>query len=122
MSIRTLPTTLPDPALDVRALRDRLGLSRERMGRLFGVTGKTIERWEVRPGLPTGDPGRIQRQAAVQEIAALGTAIYTREGFIDFLRLPMPVFDGLPALQLLDRGDSEPVLAALGADYEGIGY
>ncbi len=122
MSIRTLPAAPPDAALDVRALRDRLGLSRERMGRLFGVTGKTIERWEVRPGLPTGDPGRIQRLAAVQEIAALGTAIYTREGFIDFLRLPMPVFGGLPALQLLERGDSEPVLAALGADYEGIGY
>lgn len=122
MSIRTVPVALPDPALDVRALRDRLGLSRERMGRLFGVTGKTIERWEARPGLPTGDPRRMERLAAVQEITALGTAIYTREGFIDFLRLPMPVFGGLSALQLLERGESETVLTALGSDYEGIGY
>ncbi len=122
MYLRTLPAALPAPALDVRALRNCLGLSRERMGRLFGVTGKTIERWEARPGLPTGNSGHISRLIAVQEIAALGTAIYTREGFIDFLRLPMPVFGGLPALQLLERGETETVLAALGSDYEGIGY
>lgn len=119
MTINVLPQT---PTLDVRRLRDTLGLSRERMGRLFGVSGKTIERWEARRGLPTNDSVRMERLAAVREIADLGTRIYTAEGFVDFMRLPMPVFGGLSALHLIERGDTETVLGALASDYEGVGY
>jgi hypothetical protein len=110
------------PSLDVRRLRETLGLSRERMAWLFGVTGKTIERWESKAGLPTGDPIRMERLAAVQEIAELGTTVYTPDGFVRFLQLPLPVFGGQSALQLIARGDTETVLGALASDYEGVGY
>src|SRR5947209_9084454 len=98
MATRT--PTVPVP--DIREMRDALGLSRERTGPLFGVSGRTIERWEARQSLPTNDPLRMARIAAVQEIIDLGTSIYTPTGFKQFLRLPLAVFDGQTALQLIE--------------------
>jgi hypothetical protein len=92
------------------------------MGRVFGVTAKTIERWESRRGLPTNDPVRIERLVAAQQITELGTAVYTPEGFAQFLQLPMRVFQGQSALQLMERGEMETVMGALASDYEGVGY
>ena len=116
----TQTPTVPVP--DVREMREALGLSRERTGPLFGVSGRTIERWEARQALPTNDPLRMARIAAVQEIIDLGTSIYTPAGLQQFLRLPLAVFHGHTALQLLERGETEPVLGALASDYEGIGH
>lgn len=104
-----------------RDLRDAFRLSRERLARLIGVSTKTVERWEARPAQPARDETRA-RVAALREIAELGTAVYTADGLAAFLRAPLREFDGLSAIQLIERGDAERVLAALAADYEGAGY
>ena len=40
----------------IRAARRRLGLSREELGRILSVSGRTVSYWETRRKLP--DPGR----------------------------------------------------------------
>lgn len=101
-------------------LRHDLQLSRERMARLVDVTAKTIERWETSDRLPTSTRVRSQL-AQIQEVRDLGLSVYTPEGFHQFLVTPLPVFQGKTALQLIEQGESERVIAALAADYEGGG-
>jgi hypothetical protein len=60
--------------------------------------------------------------ARFPEVAALGHAVYTDEGLVLFLTTPLPVFGGRTAVELLDEGQAEPVLAALAADHEGLGF
>lgn len=114
MTVRSAP-------IATRDLRDAFRLSRERLARLIGVSAKTVERWEARPTRPARDEIR-QRMAELREIADLGAAVYTREGLANFLDAPLAEHDGLTALQLIERGQADRVLASLAADYEGSGY
>lgn len=114
MTIRATP-------IQPRDIRDAFRLSRERLARLVGVTAKTVERWEAKPTRPARDETRA-RMAQLREIAELGAAVYTRAGLGDFLEAPLAEFDGLTALQLIERGQGDRVLAAIAADYEGAGY
>lgn len=113
--------TLRATPIQPRDLRDAFRLSRERLARLVGVTAKTVERWEAKPTRPARDETRA-RMAQLREIAELGATVYTRESLGDFLEAPLAEFDGLTALQLIERGEADRVLAALAADYEGAGY
>lgn len=106
--------------LDLTAIRSELGLSRERMARIFDVSAKTIERWEQRGDAPPSTADR-QRLLQIREILELGQIVYTDEGLRLFLTTPMPVFDGSTALQMIERGEGERVFAALAQDYEGLG-
>ena len=108
---------MPNP----REMREALKLSRERMGRLLDVSSKTIERWEERSSLPI-TRALVERLAKIQEIISLGQTVYTPEGFRQFLVMPLAEFDGYTALQLIEIGQADRVIAALAADYEGLGY
>lgn len=114
MAIRATP-------IQPRDLREAFRLSRERLARLVGVTAKTVERWEAKPTRPARDETRV-RMAQLREIAELGATVYTREGLRDFLEAPLAEFAGLTAIQLIERGEADRVLAAIAADYEGAGY
>ena len=111
----------PDPTFSPRRLRADMRLSRERMARLFDVSAKTIERWEERDTLPAGTRAR-NLLARLQEIVDLGLTVYTPDGFARYLATPLPAFGGRTALQLIEGGEADRVLAALAADYEGLGY
>jgi transcriptional regulator with XRE-family HTH domain len=114
MTVRTTP-------VQPRDLRDVFRLSRERLARLIGVSAKTVERWEAKPVRPARDEVRA-RMAQLDEIARLGAAVYSREGLADFLDAPLAEWDGRTALQLIERGEADKVLASLSSDYEGAGY
>ena len=104
-----------------REIREELGLSRERMGRLLDVSAKTIERWEGRDALPASS--QLQsRMVKIQEIVQLGRTVYAPEAFAQFLITPLTEFGGRTALQLIEQGEADRVLAALAADFEGLGY
>lgn len=108
---------LPRP----RNLRERLGVSRERMGRLMDVSAKTIQRWEAKNTAP--ESLRLRRRLAlIDEIINVGLLVYTEEGFHEFMITPLAEFDSCTALQLIERDQEERVLAALASDYEGLGY
>ena len=62
---------------DVRALRDRLGLSQEAFAGRFGLALRTVQEWEQRRRVPEG-PARtllrvIERDPAAVERALAGT-------------------------------------------------
>ena len=112
-----------DDTLPLHELRRDLSLSRERMARLVDVSAKTVERWEQQQALPPRASSRVRiHLAQIQEIRDLGLCVYTREGFRQFLRTPLPVFDGRTPLQMIEQGKAEDVLAALASDYEGLGH
>lgn len=103
-----------------RELRSDLDLSRERMARLVDVSSKTIERWEERESLPASARVRVQL-SRLAELRDLGLTVYTPEGFKRFLRTPLPIFNGRTALHMVEQGETEQVITALAADYEGLG-
>jgi putative PIN family toxin of toxin-antitoxin system len=77
--------------------------------------------------LVTGD-GPLQKLGTYRGVAILspralllGLTVYGPEGFQRFLRTPLREFEGRTALQLLEVGETGRVLAALAADYEGLG-
>jgi transcriptional regulator with XRE-family HTH domain len=97
-----------------------VNLSRERMARLLDVSAKTIERWEAQDAAPS-DRAKRERLARIAELATLGKIVYSPAGFERFLTTPLPTFNGLTALQLIEQGKIEQVLAAVAQDYEGLG-
>jgi transcriptional regulator with XRE-family HTH domain len=110
-------------AVQPGALRRDMRLSRERMARLVDVSAKTVERWEHVESVPARTSGRIRAQLAqIQAVRDLGLCVYTPEGFHEFLRTAMPNFDGRTPLQLIEQGRTDDVIAALAADYEGLGF
>lgn len=106
--------------LDPRDLRQRLALSRERMGGILHVSAKTYERWEKGEAFPSQQ--HRNALAKLKEIEELGLLVYTPEGLRQFLSTPLPVFDGHSAFEIIRLGQHEQVIAALAADYEGLGY
>jgi transcriptional regulator with XRE-family HTH domain len=108
------------PPLSPRAVRESLHVSRERLARMLDVSAKTVERWEARGAAPASVQVR-ERLAQLQEIVDLGTQVYTLEGLTQFLNTPLAVFGGRTAVRLIEAGEGERVLAALAADYEGLG-
>lgn len=107
--------------LDSKQIPSQVRLSRERMARLMNVSAKTIQRWEEGRMLP-GSAELRERLARLQEIVDLGTIVYTSEGFAQFLITPLPSFGGRTALQMIEQGRADAVLAALAAGSEGLGY
>lgn len=104
-----------------RALRERLGLSRERMARLLDTSTKSVERWEAQATGPATRAGR-ERLERLQEVVDLGLVVYTPDGFHRFLATPLAEFSGLTPLQMMEIGQAGRVLDALAADYEGLGF
>lgn len=101
-------------------IRQTLALSRERLGGILHVSAKTLERWEKRNEVPSRDA--IRDYAKIRDIAELAGKVYAPEGVTTFLSTPLPVFEGRTALELMALGEYDRVLAALAADYEGLGY
>ncbi len=106
---------------DARSIRAALGLSRERMARLFDVSAKTVERWEA-SGTPPASRHVRGLLAQVDEIVKLGLAVYTSQGLRAFMTSPIPDLGGRTPLQTIEQGDADLVLGVLASDYEGLGY
>lgn len=117
--LRRAPTKTPN--IDVSDIRRNLCLSRERMARLLDVSSKTIERWEERGALPNNRTA-VDRLSKLRDIIDLGLQVYTPDAFQLFLTLPMPVFQGHTALQLIELGEVDQVYGEIVADYEGSGF
>ena len=81
------------------------------------------KRAKLRGSVATFDQGdHVGRQLArFPEVRNLGLVVYTPEGLSLFLRSPQPRFGGRSALDLMESGEAQLVLAALAADHEGLG-
>ena len=106
------------PAVSVRGIREALGISRERIGRLLNLTSGTIARLERAGRLPSG-VAAVTRLAQIQEVVELGLVVFTPDGFTRFMSAPAPSFRGLTPLQLIERGEAEQLFGALASLHEG---
>ncbi|MCU0537075.1 MAG: helix-turn-helix domain-containing protein [Hydrococcus sp. Prado102] len=108
--------TTPNPL----QIRTQLGLSQEHMARVLHVSAKTLWRWENTK--TTLNPEAIRHLTKLKKIAEIAQKVYTNEGIEAFLTTPMDVFEGRTAYDMMSIGAEDRVIAALAADYEGLGY
>ena len=62
------------PEVDVKAVRAKLGLSQDRFAATFGVSAKTVRKWEQRERRPTG-PARVLLNVINHEPATVRRAL-----------------------------------------------
>ena len=107
----------PDPGV----VRGALGVSRERMARLLDVS---TGRWSAGSEQPIGPRvwWRCNAWPRWNRSRTWDIRCIRARGFEEFLSTPLPVFEGRTALQTLSLGRADLVLAALAADYEGLGF
>lgn len=108
------------PQPSIQEIRNDLGISREKMARVFDVSSKTIDRWEKQPN-PLREADDAKTLEDLKLIVELGQLVWGDAGFRRFLTLPQPVLNGRTPLQMLERGDLASVLSMVATDYEGLG-
>jgi DNA-binding XRE family transcriptional regulator len=106
------------PPLSVADIRAKLGISRERMGRLLDVSARTIQRWEDNDQLPSN---RWVTNVLVQtnKIVDLGLDVFTPESVTIIMTTPQPVFGGRSGLEMIESGDGDAVLGEFAGASEG---
>jgi putative transcriptional regulator len=62
------------PDVDVKAVRTKLGLTQDRFAAAFGVSAKTVRKWEQKERRPTG-PARVLLTVIEREPAAVRRAL-----------------------------------------------
>lgn len=111
---------LSSEILNPLTIRQQLHLSQERMSRLLRVSCKTLWRWENTDASPSGKAK--EHLAKLKQIASLAQKVYTPQGVEEFIFTPQEEFDGHTAYDVISLGEYDRVIAALAADYEGLGY
>jgi len=107
--------------VSTRQVRAGLGVSQERLARACHVSVRTVERWEKNEELPSSDE-KLRCLDTLNQIGELGEAVFGREVFLRFMKLPHPIFDGLTPWEMIERGEADRVLSALAAEHEGLGF
>lgn len=105
-------------SISVAWLRETLGISRERMGRLLDVSARTIQRWEDNNQLPSN---RWVTKVLIQlnDIVSLGLDVFTPEGLRIVMTEPQPVFGDKSGLEKIEAGEGEDVYGEFAGAYEG---
>ena len=92
----------PDPVSLLRALRARLGLSRENLARLLGCSPRALSYWESGNQRPKEGTSRTIVETA-RLVGALSSVVEGEVG--DWLFLPRPEFGGLKPIEVVERGE-----------------
>lgn len=93
----------PDPVALLRALRARLGLSRENLARLLGCSPRALSYWESGTQRPKEGTSRTIVETA-RLIGALGAVLDVELG--EWLLTPQREFGGLKPIEIVERGES----------------
>ncbi|MGK7893711.1 MAG: helix-turn-helix domain-containing protein [Xenococcus sp. (in: cyanobacteria)] len=112
---------LSNEILNPLTIRQQLHMSQERMSHLLGISAKTLWRWENTDASPSNQAK--PHLAKLKQIASLAEKVYTPEGIAEFISTPLEEFGGgHTAYEIISLGEYDRVIAALAADYEGLGY
>jgi len=107
--------------VSVARIRNGLGISRERLGRVLDVSARTIQRWEEHDQLPT-NKWILQVLIQLHDILNLALTVYQPRGVHLIMTTPQPGFDGKSGLDLVEAGQGEEVFGSFAGDYEGQGF
>lgn len=91
-------------------IREDLGVSRERMARLFDVSARTIQRWVM------------QVLIDVQNIVDLGLRVFEPRGVHLIMTPPQPGFGDKSGLEFVEAGRSDTVFGSFAGGYDGLGF
>ena len=111
---------LSSEILNPLSIRQQLHLSQERMSHLLHVSCKTLWRWENTDASVSSKAKA--HLAKLKQLASLAQKVYTPEGVEEFMFTPLEEFGGHTAYDIISLGEYDRVIAALAADYEGLGY
>jgi transcriptional regulator with XRE-family HTH domain len=105
-------------SISVAYLRETLGISRERMGRLLDVSARTIQRWEDNKQLPSN---RWVTNVLIQlnDIVTLGLDVFSPEGLRIVMTEPQPAFGDKSGLEKIEAGEGQDVYSEFAGAYEG---
>lgn len=85
--------------LNPLVIRQKLGLSQERMSHLLHISCKTLWRWE---NSDTSISSRAKEHLAkLEQISSLAQKIYTPEGVKEFIFTPLAEFGGHTAYEIM---------------------
>lgn len=105
-------------SISVARLRETLGISRERMGRVLDVSARTIQRWEDNDQLPS-NRWVTNVLIDVNRIVELGQEVFTPEGLRIVMTTPQPVFGNRSGLEKIEAGEGADVYSEFAGAYEG---
>jgi DNA-binding transcriptional regulator YiaG len=106
---------------ELQTIRVTLGISQEILAQILRVTVRTVSRWEKGETQPTS-PGDIAQIKRLKALMDLGLKVYSRQGLQSLLAEAQPVFGNKTGIDMLAFGEYERVVAAIEADFEGLGY
>jgi DNA-binding transcriptional regulator YiaG len=92
----------PAEPISVRAVRDRLGLSRKLFSRLAGFSERAIADWEG--GKPISEPG-LRRVRELDRFRCRLAEVVAAETIPHWLDTPNEAFGGLKPLEVIERGE-----------------
>ncbi len=88
--------------LDVRAIREGLGLARKDFARFAGLSERTIASWEAGMAPP---PSRLSRLNELLRLQRALARVVREEAVGPWLGTPNPAFSGLKPLEVIERGE-----------------
>jgi len=101
---------------NLRDLRSALGLSRDSLGRVLSVTGRTVERWEA--GQDPSSPDHLRQLDHLAEVVTLGREVYG-DDLSRFMGTPRRSLGRRTPTETLLHGDIEAVIRVLAKAAEG---
>lgn len=88
-------------SIDVRSLRQSLGLNRKLFSRLCQYSERAIAEWESGERLAAPSKQRMLELARLQQALA---SVMEEDFISDWLQTPNDAFDGLKPLEIIERG------------------
>jgi DNA-binding XRE family transcriptional regulator len=102
---KTQSDAASNPTSLLKSVRGHLGLSQPEMGRVLGLSVRTICALETCRKAPTTDDERRIRECARLEAAL--AQVMKSEALGEWLRRPNDLFDGFKPIELIERGESD---------------
>ncbi len=104
----------------IRWMREYLGLTHKQVGTLAGATTRTAQRWADADALtvPSGD--RRVKVEQVRDLKRLLASTFPDEQVaLQWLHREVPLLGGRRPIDLIKRGDLDPVVEALAGAHAG---
>ena len=102
---KSVRLALPKGGTDVRAVRKKIGLTRDKFARMTGFSVRTIAAWEGGSALR----GAAQRMAEMSRLQDALSRVMKHDFIATWLATPNEGFGGLKPLEVIERGELDRI-------------
>lgn len=113
-------STVAETAVDVRGIREKLGLTRAEFARFTGLSERALANWESGESVSPSSRRRLVEMERLQKGLSRAFGGNPRN-VASWLKEPRPTLNGLKPLEVLERGQVDQIwqiLYRVGADTE----